>query len=171
MTAFRYKEAARCNNKNPVMNVWTNSIIQTTGQWVDGIYTWAKCGTHSIPTVTSLKLTKRVARYLRRQQQQVLVEGDWPRCARTRCWTPGWGINDWKIPGERFEWVGTYSIIQFSRGRGESNNERNVDIQFKCKIGRTQCRKTLETSWVWDTWGTKQIPQADLDMLSNSVKY
>ena len=55
----------------------------------------------STPTVTSLKLTKRIARYLRRQQQRVLVDGDWPGCTRTRCSTPGWGINDWKIPGER----------------------------------------------------------------------
>ena len=105
----------------------------------------------SILTVTSLKLTKRIARYLRRQQQQVLVDGDWPRCARTTCSTPGWGINDWKIPGARFEWDGTYNIIQFSRGRGESNNERNVDLQLKYKIGRTQCRRTLETPWAWGT--------------------
>ena len=95
--SIQVQGSSRCNNKkHQVKNVWTNRVIQITGQWLDCIYSMTEMRYDttsetqelmrdaSTPTVTSLKLTKRIAQM----------------CAN-EVFNLRRGINDWKTPGER----------------------------------------------------------------------
>ena len=107
----------------------------------------------STPTVTSLKLTKRIAQMYANEVFNLRR-----------------GINDWKTPGERLGWDTTNNIIELSRGRGESNKERNVDWQLKCKTDRTQCRRTLETAWSSSNVGATHVETDRAESAQNTKK-